>query len=198
MRNFIKFSAVACVCVGLAVADGGFIGVEGGYSFGSKLSTSGGSVKDGAPNIGIKGGYDWGDLRNYIQYNHHFKAKKSGQDDGIKEKDKWSTNEIIAGLDWTPSVADGAKFVLGAYTGVSWLDIKADLESADGRKEQIKDNLKGWLLGTKLGAIVSLNDNTEVEGGLKVDKTFGYHSNGVLSDIKQLKYGAYMGVNFKF
>ncbi|MGP1527600.1 MAG: twin-arginine translocation signal domain-containing protein [Campylobacter sp.] len=76
MRNFIKFSAVACVCVGLAVADGGFIGVEGGYSFGSKLSTSGGSVKDGAPNIGIKGGYDWGDLRNYIQYNYHFKAKK--------------------------------------------------------------------------------------------------------------------------
>lgn len=53
-------------------------------------------------------------------------------------------------------------------------------------------------MGAKLGAIVSLNDNTEVEGGLKVDKTFDYHSNGALSDIKQLKYGAYMGVNFKF
>ena len=185
MRNFIKIGVLACVISSFALAEGAFIGVEGGYLFNSQISgDSGAKIKGKAPNIGIKGGYAWNEARAYVQYNHVFEAKKIF----VSETGKWSNNEFLVGADWTPAINDSAKFVLGGYSGVSVLNVKEDDE---------KDNFKGWLIGAKAGAIVSISDNLEFEGGLKADKTFGYNV-GDDNKLKQTKYGAYAGVNFKF
>ena len=190
MRNFIKIGVLACAISSFALSEGAFIGVEGGYVFNSQISDdSDVKIKGKAPNIGIKGGYVWGDTRGYVQYNHVFEAKKIFvDDDGSSETGKWSNNEFLVGADWTPAINDSVKFVFGGYSGVSVLNVKAD----DG-----KDNFKGWLIGAKAGAIVSISDNLEFEGGLKADKTFGYKVEDGIK-LKQTKYGAYAGVNFKF
>ena len=189
MKNFIKIGVLACAISSFALAEGAFIGAEGGYVFKSKISSGEESVKDSVPSIGIKGGYAWDEARAYVQYNHVFEAKKIFvDDDGSSETGKWSNNEFLVGADWTPAINDSVKFVLGGYSGVSVLNVKAD----DG-----KDNFKGWLIGAKAGAIVSISDNLEFEGGLKADKTFGYKVEDGIK-LKQTKYGAYAGVNFKF
>ena len=184
MRNFIKIGVLACAISSFALAEGAFIGAEGGYVFKSKISGGEESVKDSVPSIGIKGGYAWDEARAYVQYNHVFEAKKIF----VSETGKWSNNEFLVGADWTPAINDSAKFVLGGYSGVSVLNVKEDDE---------KDNFKGWLIGAKAGAIVSISDNLEFEGCLKADKTFGYNV-GDDNKLKQTKYGAYAGVNFKF
>lgn len=130
-----------------------------------------------------KSGYAWDEARAYVQYNHVFKAKKTFN---IYEKDyevKWTNDEFLIGADWTPAINDSAKLVVGVYTGASRLNAK------DGSKEYDTR----WLLGGKLGAIVSINDNLEFEGSLKADKTFGYED-----DLEQNKFGAYTSLNLKF
>ena len=184
MKNFIKIGVLACAISSFALAEGAFIGAEGSYVFKSKISGGEESVKDSVPSMGIKGGYAWDEARAYVQYNHVFEAKKIF----VSETGKWSNNEFLVGADWTPAINDSAKFVLGGYSGVSVLNVKADDE---------KDNFKGWLIGAKAGAIVSISGNLEFEGGLKADKTFGYKVEND-NKLKQTKYGAYAGVNFKF
>ena len=184
MRNFIKIGVLACAISSFALSEGAFIGVEGGYVFNSQISgDSGSKIKGKAPNIGIKGGYAWDDIRGYVQYNHVFEAKKTFNIDKKDEEVKWTNDEFLIGADWTPAINDSAKLVVGVYTGASRLNAK------DGSKEYDT----GWLLGGKLGAIVSMNDNLEFEGGLKADKTFGYEYG-----LEQNKFGAYTSLNFKF
>ena len=101
MRNFIKIGVLACVISSFALAEGAFIGVEGGYLFNSQISgDSGAKIKGKAPNIGIKGGYAWNEARAYVQYNHVFEAKKIF----VSETGKWSNNEFLVGANWTPAI----------------------------------------------------------------------------------------------
>ena len=75
MKNCVLKSVLALSLAGsFALAQGGFVGVEGGYDFSSKLSSDGDSIKDNRPNIGIKGGYDFGVARAYGGYFYHAKA----------------------------------------------------------------------------------------------------------------------------
>ena len=134
MRNFIKIGVLACAISSFALAEGAFIGAEGGYVFKSKISGGEESVKDSVPSIGIKGGYAWDEARAYVQYNHVFEAKKIF----VSETGKWSNNEFLVGADWTPAINDSAKFVLGGYSGVSVLNVKAD----GGWQRRL------WLLGS--------------------------------------------------
>ena len=77
MKNCVLKSVLALsLASSFALAEGGFVGLEGGYDFSSKL-TSGGSVKDSRPNIGIKGGYDYDVARVYGGYFYHAEAKKT-------------------------------------------------------------------------------------------------------------------------
>lgn len=135
------------------------------------------------PSIGIKGGYAWDEARAYVQYNHVFEAKKTFKIDKKDEEVKWNNDEFLIGADWTPAINDSVKLVVGVYTEASRLNAK------DGSKEYDTR----WLLGGKLGAIVSINDNLEFEGGLKADKTFGYEYG-----LEQNKFGAYTSLNLKF
>ena len=139
MRNFIKIGVLACAISSFALAEGAFIGVEGGYLFNSQISgDSGAKIKGKAPNIGIKGGYAWDEARAYVQYNHVFEAKKTFEIDKEDEEVKWDNDEFLVGADWTPAINDSAKFVLGGYSGVSVLNVKAD----DGWQRRL------WLLGS--------------------------------------------------
>ena len=85
-----------------ALAQGAFIGIEGDYSFNSKLtakSDNGKSkVKKAQPGIGLKAGYDFDSFRVYGAYIYDFQAKKSlGDEDGTVIK--WSTHKFIVGAD---------------------------------------------------------------------------------------------------
>ena len=70
-----------------ALAQEAFIGIEGDYSFNSKLTAKSNNdttkVKKAQPGIGLKAGYDFDSFRVYGAYIYDFQAKKSlGDEDG--------------------------------------------------------------------------------------------------------------------
>ncbi|WP_459813696.1 outer membrane beta-barrel protein [Campylobacter concisus] len=197
-------SVVLKVALGLslasaaALAQGAFVGVEGDYSFSSKLkanSDNGTSkVKKAQPGLGIKAGYDFDVARVYGAYIYDFQAKKSlGDEDGTVVK--WKTHKFIVGADYTPSVAKDLKLVLGGYTGFSKLKMDV-FDTHDGSE---KGNATGWILGARVGAEYSINENNAVEFGIKADRT-KYSSIAKYDNakIKETNVGLYMGYTYKF
>ena len=182
-----------------ALAQGAFVGVEGDYSFGSKLKVKKGngskdSIKKEQPGLGLKAGYDFDVARVYGAYIYDFQAKKSlGNEDGTIVK--WNTHKFIVGADYTPSVAKDLKLILGGYTGFSKLKLDV-FDIYDGSE---KGNATGWILGAKVGAEYSINENNAVEFGLKADRTdYGKINKFNLVDIKETNIGLYMGYTYKF
>ena len=169
MKNVVlKVALGLSLASAAALAQGAFVGVEGDYSFSSKLkanSDNGTSkVKKAQPGLGIKAGYDFDVARVYGAYIYDFQAKKSlGDEDGTVVK--WKTHKFIVGADYTPSVAKDLKLVLGGYTGFSKLKMDV-FDTHDGSE---KGNATGWILGARLGAEYSINENNAVEFGLKAD-----------------------------
>lgn len=197
-------SVVLKVALGLSLASaaalvqGAFVGVEGDYSFSSKLkanSDNGTSkVKKAQPGLGIKAGYDFDVARVYGAYIYDFQAKKSlGDEDGTVVK--WKTHKFIVGADYTPSVAKDLKLVLGGYTGFSKLKMDV-FDTHDGSE---KGNATGWILGARVGAEYSINENNAVEFGIKADRT-KYSSIAKYDNakIKETNVGLYMGYTYKF
>mgnify|MGYP002744015175 CR=1 FL=1 len=198
-------NAVLKVALGLslasaaALAQGAFVGVEGDYSFGSKLTVKGddGSkikFKKAQSGLGLKAGYDFDVARVYGAYIYDFQAKKSLSDeDGTIIK--WKTHKFIVGADYTPSVAKDLKLVLGGYTGFSKLKLDV-FDIYDGSE---KGNATGWILGARVGAEYSINENNAVEFGLKADRTdYGKISKFDMIDAKETNIGLYMGYTYKF
>ena len=197
-------NAVLKVALGLslasaaALAQGAFVGVEGDYSFGSNLTAKSDNGKSKAkkaqPGLGIKAGYDFDVARVYGAYIYDFQAKKSlGDEDGTIIK--WKTHKFIVGADYTPSVAKDLKLILGGYTGFSKLKMDV-FDTHDGSE---KGNATGWILGAKVGAEYSINENNAVEFGLKADRTdYGKINKFNLVDIKETNIGLYMGYTYKF
>ena len=62
-----------------------------------------------------------------------------------------------------------------------------------------KGNATGWILGAKVGAEYSINENNAVEFGLKADRT-KYRSIAKYDNvkIKETNVGLYMGYTYKF
>lgn len=182
-----------------ALAQGAFVGVEGDYSFGSKLtvkSDDGSKIKfkKAQPGLGLKAGYDFEVARVYGAYIYDFQAKKSlGDEDGTIIK--WKTHKFIVGADYTPSVAKDLKLVLGGYTGFS----KLKLRGGDAENPMESASTNGWILGAKVGAEYSINENNAVEFGLKADRT-KYRSIAKYDNakIKETNVGLYMGYTYKF
>ena len=193
-------NAVLKVALGLslvsatALAQGAFVGVEGDYSFGSNLSDKGTSkVKKAQPGLGIKAGYDFDVARVYGAYIYDFQAKKSlGNEDGTIVK--WKTHKFIVGADYTPSVAKDLKLVLGGYTGYSKLKMDV-FDIYDGSE---KASINGWMLGARIGAEYSINENNAVEFGLKADRTkYSSITKYNNAKIKETNVGLYMGYTYK-
>jgi len=132
--------------------------------------------------------------RVYGAYIYDFQAKKSlGDEDGTVVK--WKTHKFIVGADYTPSVAKDLKLVLGGYTGFSKLKMDV-FDTHDGSE---KANTNGWILGARIGAEYSINENNAVEFGVKADRT--KYSSIVKYDnskIKETNVGLYLGYTYKF
>ena len=200
MKNVVlKVALGLSLASAAALAQGAFVGVEGDYSFGSKLTVKGddGSkikFKKAQPGLGIKVGYNFDVARVYGAYIYDFQAKKSlGNEDGTIVK--WKTHKFIVGADYTPSVAKDLKLILGGYTGFSKLKLDV-FDIYDGSE---KGNATGWILGAKVGAEYSINENNAVEFGLKADRTdYGKINKFNLVDIKETNIGLYMGYTYKF
>ena len=126
MKNVVlKVALGLSLASAAALAQGAFVGVEGDYSFGSKLKVKRGdgskdSIKKAQPGLGIKAGYDFDVARVYGAYIYDFKVKKTANDED-KSVAEWKTHKLIVGADYTPSVAKDLKLVLGGYTGFSKL-----------------------------------------------------------------------------
>ena len=199
MKNVVlKVALGLSLASAAALAQGAFVGVEGDYSFGSNLTAKSDNgttkAKKAQPGLGIKAGYDFEVARVYGAYIYDFQAKKSlGNEDGTVVK--WNTHKFIVGADYTPSVAKDLKLVLGGYTGFSKLKLDV-FDTHDGSE---KGNATGWILGARVGAEYSINENNAVEFGLKADRT-KYRSIAKYdnSKIKETNLGLYMGYTYKF
>ncbi len=199
MKNVVlKVALGLSLASAAALAQGAFVGVEGDYSFGSNLTAKSDNGKSKAkkaqPSLGIKAGYDFDVARVYGAYIYDFQAKKSlGNEDGTIVK--WNTHKFIVGADYTPSVAKDLKLILGGYTGFSKLKLDV-FDIYDGSE---KGNATGWILGARVGAEYSINENNAVEFGLKADRT-KYRSIAKYdnSKIKETNVGLYMGYTYKF
>ena len=199
MKNVVlKVALGLSLASAAALAQGAFIGVEGDYSFNSNLTAKSDNGKSKAkkaqPGLGLKAGYDFDVARVYGAYIYDFQAKKSlGDEDGTVVK--WNTHKFIVGADYTPSVAKDLKLVLGGYTGFSKLKMDV-FDTHDGSE---KGNATGWILGARVGAEYSINENNAVEFGLKADRTdYGKINKFNLVDIKETNLGLYMGYIYKF
>ena len=199
MKNVVlKVALGLSLASAAALAQGAFVGVEGDYSFNSNLTAKSDNGKSKAkkaqPGLGIKAGYDFDVARVYGAYIYDFQAKKSlGDEDGTIIK--WKTHKFIVGADYTPSVAKDLKLVLGGYTGFSKLKMDV-FDTHDGSE---KGNATGWILGARVGAEYSINENNAVEFGLKADRTdYGKINKFNLVDIKETNVGLYMGYTYKF
>ena len=199
MKNVVlKVALGLSLASAVALAQGAFVGFEGDYSFNSNLTAKSDNGKSKAkkaqPGLGIKAGYDFDVARVYGAYIYDFQAKKSlGDEDGTIIK--WKTHKFIVGADYTPSVAKDLKLILGGYTGFSKLKLDV-FDTHDGSE---KGNATGWILGARVGAEYSINENNAVEFGLKADRTdYGKINKFNLVDIKETNLGLYMGYTYKF
>lgn len=199
MKNVVlKVALGLSLASAAALAQGAFVGVEGDYSFGSNLTAKSDNGKSKAkkaqPGLGLKVGYDFDVARVYGAYIYDFQAKKSlGDEDGTIIK--WKTHKFIVGADYTPSVAKDLKLVLGGYTGFSKLKMDV-FDTHDGSE---KGNATGWILGARVGAEYSINENNAVEFGIKADRTdYGKISKFDMIDAKETNIGLYMGYTYKF
>ena len=124
LAKLVLASSLVASC---AFAEGGFIGVGGGYNFGSTIEAEYiGEIDDINQGVfSVKGGYDFGSYRAYTQYNYNSKYSEefSGTIVGTIEGEI-SGHEFVVGVDFTPSLSDGLKFAAGPYAGLSLLKAK--------------------------------------------------------------------------
>ena len=200
MKNCVLKSVLALsLASSFALAQGGFVGVEGGYDFSSKLTDDTGSAKDSRPNIGIKGGYDFDVARVYGGYFYHTEAKdnKSGALANISGNldTKWTTHKFVIGGDYTPTIANNFKLIAGLYTGVSVINLKSHVKN---NKAWATYDLtqSGFLFGTRLGAEYSFDGHNAIEFGVKADRS--WYDADYAEDLKATDIGAYLGYTYKF
>ncbi|WP_346726461.1 autotransporter outer membrane beta-barrel domain-containing protein [Campylobacter mucosalis] len=132
--------------------------------------------------------------RVYGSYVYDFQAKKAlGDEDDTTIK--WNTHKFIIGADYTPTIAQDFKLILGGYTGYSRLNLKVS-DKEDGTE---KGNANGWILGAKIGGEYALDAHNAVEFGIKADRTdYGKIDKFELKDIKETNVGLYLGYTYKF
>ena len=199
MKNVVlKVALGLSLASAAALAQGAFVGVEGDYSCNSnwtaKSDNGKSKAKKAQPGLGLKAGYDFDVARVYGAYIYDFKVKKTANDKD-KSVAEWKTHKFIVGADYTPSVAKDLKLVLGSYTGFSKLKMDV-FDTHDGSE---KGNATGWILGARVGAEYSINENNAVEFGLKADRT-KYRSIAKYDNAKtkETNVGLYMGYTYKF
>jgi putative outer membrane protein len=87
------------------------------------------------------------------------------------------------------------RLILGGCTGYSKLKMDV-FDTHDGSE---KANTNGWILGARIGAEYSINENNAVDFGLKADIT-KYYSIAKYDNAKtkDTNVGLYLGYTYKF
>ncbi|MBT0611557.1 hypothetical protein [Campylobacter hyointestinalis] len=214
MTNIVKFGTKVLVASALmssaVLAEGTFVGVEGAFvqskvDLGSVDSEFLKDPKDGTFQFGFKAGQDFGDYRLWAGYSYQAEASDtqtiSDGTDSINAKNTWSTHNFLVGADYTPSLSESFKAVVGAYGGLSVIKAKSQIDGKitfggltyTGNGSQSKTDT-GAIVGLRLGGIYAVDANNEIEFGIKGD----YIKTNVFDIDKATNYGVYVGYNYKF
>lgn len=211
MSNIVKFGTKVLVASALmssaVLAEGTFVGVEGAFVQ-SKMGLGVEDIsdpKDGAFQLGIKAGYDFDYYRLWAGYSYQTEASEtqtlSNGKDSIDLKFAWSAHNFLVGADYTPSITESFKAVVGAYGGLSVIKAKNQTDGKitfggstyTGNGSQSKTDT-GAIVGLRLGGIYAVDANDEIEFGLKTDYT--KTGNDKADDVTS--YGVYVSYNYKF
>lgn len=179
-----------------ALAEGAFMGIEGGYNLKTKVD----DVKGEAPTFGLKAGYDFDNARFYGSYNYYaqFKDTFKVEDEDFDATFKFKAHKFLLNADFTPEITMDLKLILGVYAGISSGTINFDSPVL-----KINSTCRDFVAGARLGAEYSFDSNNAVEFGLKYDYT-KYDlkiqaANVTIDDnIKEKNTGLYLGYNYKF
>lgn len=211
MSNIVKFGTKVLVASALmssaVLAEGTFVGVEGAFvqsklNLDSEVNEFFSDPKDGAFEFGFKAGQDFGDYRLWAGYFYRTKASDtqtiSDGANSINVKSTWSAHNFLVGADYTPSLSESFKAVVGAYGGfaITKGEFKGDASLASGSKfsGSGSETSAGAIVGLRLGGIYAVDANNEIEFGIKGD----YIKTNVLDIDKATNYGVYVGYNYKF
>lgn len=197
MKNFIlKGLIISSLVASSALAGGGFVGVEGGF-LKSSIKVDEDKIKDKAPYLGLKGGYDFDSFMVYTAYNYNLKSSHGIIDPEPDEEGKinWTTHKFLVGADYTPSITDSFKLSLGAYAGLGVTHIKG---KGKERNVSVSESFSrsGFLYGTKFGGIYSLDEHNKIEFGAKYDQFAA--KDGDNDKLKFRNLGLYLGYIYKF
>jgi len=128
-------------------------------------------------------------------------------------------HRILLGYDFTPQISEQTRAVLGIYGGYSraitkilepravFTNVTPGTGVGSGQflgERKWKRNFDGFVYGAKLGMISELDENNEIEFGLKVENSDFSEKSITLSgsDIplkpSYLNYGIYIAYNYKF
>ena len=143
-------------------------------------------------------GYDFGLVRTYAGYYFICKRIDAKIETGGQGYLSFKHKKYVLGIDFTPSIADNIKLVVGGYGSLEQMTYKAN-----GRLSSVyineKGDLNGAVVGGKVGSIINTAifnpdlNNAELEFGIKGDYAkFNKH------EAKHSSVGAYVGMNIKF
>ncbi len=211
MTNIVKFGTKVLVASALmssaVLAEGTFVGVEGAFvqskvNLDSDANEFFSNPKDGAFEFGFKAGQDFGDYRLWAGYFYRTKASEkysfSGPGGYVNAEINWKSHNFVVGADYTPSITENFKALLGAYTGlaITKSEIKGDASLASGYEfsDSGSETDAGALIGLRLGGIYLIDQSNELEFGVKTD----YTKTGIDGADDATSYGVYVGYNYKF
>lgn len=203
-------------------SQGFFLGADAGYGK-TKVQEKefGIDVKDNVSNLGLRAGYRLSpEHRAYIAYYYQSKIKDTGSVNvvdsgqsigGISVETKYRAHRAAIGYDFTPTIDENIRGVLGVYGGYSFL--RANTKSNFfGDVFSLPSAFDGFMYGTKIGLLYEIA-KAEVELGVKLeqiryktrDLKLSFNVGGKKTDVQSEKAspiqttgGVYLGFNFKF
>ncbi|MGG7049127.1 MULTISPECIES: outer membrane beta-barrel protein [unclassified Campylobacter] len=199
------------VAVG-AMAEDRFIGVEVGYdksilkgNIDDKEDISSGKSDDTRANIGFKIGQDLESYRIYGSYIYDTKASESGKISNTNDNYSinWKKHKLLVGVDFTPEISQNFRALLGVYTGLAIANIDLNMPITSNSTTYggaYAKNLKGWVVGGKVGGLYDFDEQSELEFGVKAEYTKykNFDIGSANFKFKETAYGPYLGYNYKF
>lgn len=183
-----KIVFLAVFMANLAFCDGFFVGLEGAMAWQEVKQKDGVFLKANGASGGLKAGYDFDISRIYAGFNYN---------GDVSDKKRYlQSYDIIAGVDFTPEIISGFKFLGGVYTGLSFCDLS---------DENKHSNTNLPLFGAKLGAVFDINplnsttyETHSIEFGVKFDTGFFKKNSTFNTELKTQKTAIYLGYSYKF
>lgn len=208
----LVFSLLGLMITFAFAKEGPFIGVEGGGIYSMKQNINSYlcyETKNGCQRVldytgkfaGIKFGYDFEEYRIYGQINHNFEREIQAWEKRIDTSTGYtytyktlepfisaSSNEILLAYDGYFNPYDPSKMFYGLYFGI---ENQKEITQVKGYKDSLTQTYNGFVVGMKVGGLISINEHNGIELGIK----FNY---SLYSDFYVTSLGAFAGYTYKF